>query len=63
MSLGEAGTILKERGEITGDRYRFAIALGRLSMDLPYVAYHTVDAIIMAYVGIAGEGPPAPERP
>ncbi len=49
MLLGEAGTILSGRGEVCDDTYTFAIAYGRLSMGLPYVAYHTVDAIIMAY--------------
>lgn len=47
--LGEAGEILKKRGGVTEDTYRFAIAYGRLSMALPYVACHTVDAIIMAF--------------
>ncbi|KAF1966838.1 hypothetical protein BU23DRAFT_517281 [Bimuria novae-zelandiae CBS 107.79] len=63
MLLGEAGRILNERGEVTEDTYRFAIAYGRLSMSLPYVAYHTVDAIIMAYGAIPGDGAAAPGTP
>jgi hypothetical protein len=47
--LGEAGRILGEKGEISREVYRFAIAYGRLSMGLPYIAYHTVDAIIMTF--------------
>ncbi|KHN95531.1 uncharacterized protein MAM_06588 [Metarhizium album ARSEF 1941] len=45
----QAGELLGRQGRITPDVYRFAIAYGRLSMALPYVAYHTVDALIMAY--------------
>ena len=30
-----------------GDEYKFAIAYGRLCTALPYIAYHTVAAIIM----------------
>ncbi|KAI1384395.1 uncharacterized protein F4822DRAFT_432941 [Hypoxylon trugodes] len=47
--LGEAGDVLASRGGISEDMYKFSIAYGRLSMGLPYVAYHTVDAIIMAF--------------
>ncbi|QKX64657.1 uncharacterized protein TRUGW13939_11833 [Talaromyces rugulosus] len=47
--LGEAGNILGEKGDISKEVYRFAIAYGRLSMGLPYIAYHTVDAIIMTF--------------
>lgn len=47
--LGEAGQILQSRSGISEDMYKFAIAFGRLSMGLPYIAYHTVDAIIMAF--------------
>ena len=56
--LGEAGKILGTRGDVEEDTYRFAIAYGRLSMGLPYVAYHAVDAIIMAFgaVGVEGMG-------
>jgi hypothetical protein len=50
--LGEAGEILETRGGVCDDTYRFTIAFGRLSMGLPYVAYHTVDAIIMAFGAI-----------
>ena len=57
MLLGEAGTILKDKHGVVNDKtYRFTIAYGRLSMALPYVAYHTVDAIIMAYGAIASGG-------
>lgn len=56
MLFGEAGEILAERGPVTEDAYKFAIAYGRLSMSLPYIAYHTVDAIIMAF----GAMPPVP---
>ena len=49
MLLGNAGTILAGRGGISEDVYRFVIAYGRLGMGLPYIAYHTVDAIIMAF--------------
>lgn len=47
--FGEAGEILGTRGGVSEDMYRFVIAYGRLSMGLPYIAYHTVDAIIMAF--------------
>ncbi|KAI1806764.1 hypothetical protein F4811DRAFT_550507 [Daldinia bambusicola] len=49
MLLGEAGRILESRGEINDDTYKFMIAYGRLGMSLPYIAYHTIDAIIMAF--------------
>ncbi|KAI1483057.1 hypothetical protein F4774DRAFT_427499 [Daldinia eschscholtzii] len=52
MLLGEAGRILENRGDITEDTYKFMIAYGRLSMGLPYIAYHTIDAIIMAFGAI-----------
>lgn len=51
--LGEAGEILETRGGVCDDTYRFTIAFGRLSMGLPYVAYHTVDAIIMAFGAVS----------
>lgn len=44
--FGKAATIL-ENGKVD-DRYKFAIAYGRLSNGLPYIAYHTIDAIILA---------------
>jgi hypothetical protein len=49
--LEAAGEILangneKRRSE---DMYHFSIAYGRLSMGLPYIAYHTIDAIIMTF--------------
>lgn len=50
--LSEAGEILGNRGSISEETYKFAIAYGRLSMGLPYIAYHTVDAIIMAFGAI-----------
>jgi len=46
--FGDAGRILLESPN-TDDMYKFAIAYGRLSTALPYIAYHTVDAIIMAF--------------
>lgn len=50
--FSEAGDVLGDRGGISEDAYKFAIAYGRLSMGLPYIAYHTVDAIIMAFGAI-----------
>ena len=55
MLLGDAGEILVNRNGISDDAYKFTVAYGRLSMSLPYIAYHTVDAIIMAFEAI----PPA----
>ncbi|KAG6035774.1 hypothetical protein E4U41_005944 [Claviceps citrina] len=49
LLLRRAGELLGRAGDITDEVYKFAIAYGRLSMGLPYVAYHAVDAIIMAY--------------
>jgi hypothetical protein len=46
--FGDAGELLDVNGN-SDDMYKFAIAYGRLSMALPYIAYHTVDAIIMAF--------------
>lgn len=52
--FGEAGEILEAQGSgVNDDAYRFCIAYGRMSMGLPYVAYHAVDAIIMAYGAVA----------
>ncbi|KAG8411899.1 hypothetical protein J3458_015194 [Metarhizium acridum] len=45
----QAGELLGGKGGITNDVYKFAIAYGRLSMALPYIAYHTIDAIILSY--------------
>lgn len=45
--FGEAAEILGENGKVD-DMYKFAIAYGRLSNGLPYIAYHTIDAIILA---------------
>lgn len=47
--FSEAGKILATRGGISEDMYRFVVAYGRLSMGLPYIAYHTVDATIMVF--------------
>jgi len=48
--LRRAGEVLGSKGSgITDEVYKFAIAYGRLSMGLPYIAYHAVDAIIMAH--------------
>jgi hypothetical protein len=56
MLLREAGTILKNTQGVVNDKtYRFTIAYRRLSIALPYVAYYTVDAIIIAYRAIASE--------
>jgi hypothetical protein len=46
--LKQAGEILGSKDGITEEVYKFAIAYGRLSMALPYIAYHTIDAIIIA---------------
>ncbi|KAK4499662.1 hypothetical protein PRZ48_010180 [Zasmidium cellare] len=47
--FGEAGEILgRSEGRGTSDDlFKFAIAYGRLSMSLPYLAYHTVAVIIL----------------
>lgn len=50
--FSEAGHILAQRDGISEDMYKFSIAYGRLSMSLPYIAYHTVDAIILAFGAI-----------
>ncbi|TRX92859.1 hypothetical protein FHL15_006265 [Xylaria flabelliformis] len=47
--LGNAGEILARRTGKSDDMYKFTIAYGILSMGLPYIAYHTIDAIIMTY--------------
>lgn len=47
--FSDAGKILGSKSGISDDMYKFSIAYGRLSMSLPYIAYHTVDAIIMAF--------------
>ncbi len=52
MLFGEAGKILLESGN-PEDRYKFGIAYGRLSMALPYIAYHTIGALIIAF-GVEG---------
>lgn len=53
MLLGDVGRILTSRNGMSEDMYKFAIAYGRLSMSLPYIAYHTVDAIIMTFGAIS----------
>lgn len=50
--FGQAGEILSRKSDVSDDAYKFAMAYGRLSMGLPYIAYHTIDAIIMAF-GVA----------
>lgn len=50
--LGEAGEILAARDGISDDVYKFTAAYGRLTMALPYIAYHTIAAIIMAFGAI-----------
>ncbi|KAK7713656.1 hypothetical protein SLS63_012038 [Diaporthe eres] len=50
--FSEAGQILAQKDGISEDMYKFSIAYGRLSMSLPYIAYHTVDAIILAFGAI-----------
>lgn len=50
--FSEAGQILGQKDGISEDMYKFSIAYGRLSMSLPYIAYHTVDAIILAFGAI-----------
>lgn len=52
MLLGEAGKTLGSRSGVSEDMYKFSIAYGRLSMSLPYIAYHTIDAIILTYGAI-----------
>jgi len=47
--LGQAGEILSSEEFSDEQLYRFAIAYGRLSMGVPYIAYHTVDAIILTF--------------
>lgn len=49
MLFSKAGEILASRSGISDDMYKFVTAYGRLSMGLPYIAYHAVDAIIMGY--------------
>ncbi|KAI0502777.1 hypothetical protein F5B22DRAFT_632059 [Xylaria bambusicola] len=47
--LEAAGDILAEGTNRSEDMYHFSVAYGRLSMGLPYIAYHTIDAIIMTF--------------
>lgn len=46
--FGDIGRILSNNTD-SDELYKFAIAYGRLSVALPYITYHTVDAIIMAF--------------
>lgn len=46
--FGDAGRILSGSTN-AGDKYKYAIAYGRLCTTLPYIAYHTVAAIIMTH--------------
>lgn len=52
MIFDGAGQNLAKGGGISEDVYKFAIAYGRLSMSLLYIAYHTLNAIIMAFGAI-----------
>ncbi|KAK2612250.1 hypothetical protein QQS21_001676 [Conoideocrella luteorostrata] len=47
--FGRVGEIFSARGGITDEVFEFAIAYGHLSMGLPYIAYHAIDAIILSY--------------
>ncbi|KAI0199760.1 hypothetical protein F4808DRAFT_451200 [Astrocystis sublimbata] len=48
--LKTAGDILAKRTTSRSeDVYHFSVAYGMLSMGLPYIAYHTVDAVIMTF--------------
>ncbi|KAI1148396.1 hypothetical protein F4825DRAFT_103011 [Nemania diffusa] len=47
--LEAAGDILANGTGRSEDMYHFSVAYGRLSMGLPYVAYHTIDSIIMTF--------------
>jgi hypothetical protein len=49
MLFSEAGQILGQQGGISEYMCKCSIAYRRLSMSLPYIVYHTVDAIIMAF--------------
>jgi hypothetical protein len=63
MLFGQAGDILvAQGGGVNDDAYRFCIAYGRMSMGLPYVAYHAVNAIIMTF-GAINPGKESPVTP
>lgn len=47
--FGQAGEILLGIGNSSDEVLGFTIAFGHLSMALPYVAYHAIDAIILTY--------------
>lgn len=44
--FGDVGRVLSENDN-PNDMYKFAIAYGRLSMTLPYIAYHTVSMLFL----------------
>jgi hypothetical protein len=53
MLFGQAGDILvAQGGGVNDDAYRFCIAYDKMSMGLPYVAYHAVNAITMTFEAI-----------
>jgi hypothetical protein len=63
MLFGQAGDILvAQGGGVNDDAYRSCIVYGRMSMGLPYVAYHAVNAVIMTFGAISSgkESPAAP---
>ncbi|PHH66014.1 hypothetical protein CDD81_539 [Ophiocordyceps australis] len=47
--FARAGEILAAKGDVSDDAYRFFITYGMMSMGLPYIAYHAIDAIIMVF--------------
>lgn len=47
--FGEAGELLAEKKSGSDDLFKFCVAYGRLATSLPYVAYHTVAAIILVH--------------
>jgi hypothetical protein len=63
MLFGQAGDILvAQGGGVNDNAYRFCIAYGRMSMGLPYGAYHAVDTIIMTF-GAFDPGKESPVPP
>jgi hypothetical protein len=60
MLFSQARDILVAQGGGVNDR--FCIAYGRMSMGLPYVAYHAVNAIIMTF-GAVNPGKESPVPP
>ncbi|PHH76828.1 hypothetical protein CDD82_3790 [Ophiocordyceps australis] len=47
--FARAGEILAAKEHVSDEAYRFFVAYGMLGMSLPYVAYHTIGAIIMVF--------------